>query len=162
MMRISESAAGRSGAGRSAVVLAEWTKLRTVRSTWLMLTVAAVVSIVVGAIAAAQTSAHAPDPATADTVGASLGGLLISQLVFAVLGALVVTAEYATGTMRTTLTAVPQRGTVLGAKAVVVGVFALVFGQIIAFAAYLAGRLALPPGHPRPGLMAPGVLRSVT
>jgi ABC-2 type transport system permease protein len=164
---VGRSGAGRSGAGwfgagRSAVVLAEWTKLRTVRSTWLMLAVAAVVSVVVGAIAAAQTSANAADPATADTVGASLGGLLISQLVFAVIGALVVTAEYATGTMRTTLTAVPRRGTVLMAKAVVVGGFALVFGQTIAFAAYFAGWWALPSGHSRSGLMAPGVLRSVT
>ncbi len=58
------------------------------------------------------------EKANIDPTANSLGGLYFGQLAIAVLGALIITAEYSTGGIRTTLTAVPQRLKVLAAKGV--------------------------------------------
>jgi hypothetical protein len=62
----------------------------------------------------------AADRAGFDAVGDSFTGLAFAQLAFGVLGVLAISAEYGTGMIRTTLTAVPRRPTVFAAKALVV------------------------------------------
>lgn len=114
-------AAGRRGLGsgragfREAVAF-EWTKFRSARApVGTLLATAAVPPAL--AVFVAATGSLQPD----DTVlGGSLTGAVTAQLVAAVLGALVMTGEHTTGTLRTTLAAQPRRLTVLAAKAVVV------------------------------------------
>src|SRR5689334_22609857 len=97
------------------VVRAEWTKLWSVRSTpWTLLgTAAALVGL---AAVFPATGPRAP----ADPVAYGLSSFFQAQLGVAVLGILAITSEYATGSIRATLAATPQRLTVLGAKAIVV------------------------------------------
>jgi len=68
-----------------------------------------------------------------------LAGGALGQLVFAVLGVLVMTSEYSSGTIRATLAAIPRRPLVLAAKTAVFGVVALVTGEAATFAGFLAG-----------------------
>ncbi len=91
----------------------------------------------------------------------SLIGLLIGQLVIAVLGALTITSEYSTGMIRTSLTSMPRRGTVYAAKALVFGAVALVAGLVTSFASFFAGQALLAGVHASASLSQPGVLRAV-
>src|SRR5919205_1151297 len=72
----------------------------------------------------------AQERANIDATANSLGGLYFGQLAIAVLGALIITAEYSTGGIRTTLTAVPQRVKVLLAKGLTFAVVALIVGLV--------------------------------
>ena len=83
------------------------------------------------------------DRATFDPVRFSQTGSFLSQFVVGVLGALVVTSEYATGSIRTTLSATSRRTTVLAAKLVVVGVVVLVVAEVTAFASFFTGQAIL-------------------
>ena len=82
-------------------------------------------------------------------------------MLFAVLGVLVMTSEYSSGTIRATLAAIPERPLVLAAKAATFGVTALVAGELVTFAGFLAGAAFVHGGVPRPALSQPGVLRAV-
>ena len=116
--------AGRAGLG--GTLRSEFTKIRSVRSTYWTLLVLLVVSVGIGAAISAGTAANwshtsPSDRATFDATQASIAGLFyLGQLVIVVLGALVCTSEYSTGMIRTSLTAMPRRVTVYAAKAVVV------------------------------------------
>lgn len=152
---------------RSALAC-EWIKLRSVRSTYLALAAAAVAAVAVGYLVThyvaattnwATLSPHAK--AEWDPVSYSLGGLAIAQLAFGTLGVLVISSEYATGLIRTTFAAVPQRRTVLAAKATVAGALTLVAGEATAFAAFFGGQWALSAKHLNAALTDPGVLRGV-
>ncbi len=107
---------GRAGFG--GTLRSEFTKIRSVRSTWWTLIVLLAISIgigaaISGAAAANWSHASASDRATFDATQVSIAGLFyLGQLVIVVLGALVVTAEYSTGMIRTSLTAMPRRVTV--------------------------------------------------
>jgi ABC-2 type transport system permease protein len=144
----------------------EWTKLRTVRSTiWtLVATVLAVVGI--GVLATAVTAAHWRNGGFADRIGfdptaRSLAGLFLGQISIGVLGVLVMSAEYSSGTIRATLAAIPNRPLVLACKAAVFGVVALITSEILTFAAFLLGQELLKGTTPYATLSQPGVLRAV-
>ena len=145
---------------------AEWTKLRTVGSTFWLLVAAAGLTVAVGAAAAAATgcpSGHcAEDPARI-----SLTGVYLGQAVVAVLAVMAVSAEYSTGMIRVTLTAMPGRSTVLAAKAVVLAGLVLVTAAIAVLLSVLVGGLILAghgigPAHGFPALSLGGgpVLRA--
>ncbi|WBB57999.1 ABC transporter permease subunit [Streptomyces sp. WMMC500] len=129
-------------------VRAEWTKLRTVPSTWWLLLAAVVVTAAVGAGAVGGLStAHCPPAGCReDVVKTSLAGVWAGQAAVAVLASLAFTAEYGTGTIRTTLTAVPARLRVLAAKSAVVAAAVLVAGGAGVLGALLAGRAVVPAG----------------
>jgi ABC-2 type transport system permease protein len=159
--------------GLGSAVRSEFTKIRSVRSTyWTLLAmiiacvgIGALYSVgdasrVSGAVSAADRAAALAN-ARAFNVTGSLIGLLIGQLVIAVLGALTITSEYSTGMIRTSLTAVPRRGTVYAAKAIVFGAIALVAGLITSFASFFAGQMILSGVHASTSLGQPGVLRAV-
>lgn len=97
---------------------AEWTKLRTVKAPWWLL-LATVVSTVAVSAATAAAAQCAPTDCHQDVVRLSLTGIKLGQTVVAVLAVLMISGEYSTGMMRTTLMATPRRSTVLAAKAVV-------------------------------------------
>jgi ABC-2 type transport system permease protein len=133
---------------------AEWTKLRTLASTgWLLLAAVALTAAVSTAAAAAVKcpSGHcAEDPAKI-----SLTGVYLGQAVVAVVAVLAISGEYSTGMIRTTLTAMPRRVTVLAAKAAILTGLVLVAGTIAVGLSLLAGRLILPgngigPAHGYP------------
>ena len=143
----------------------EWTKLRSLRSNRWTLGVAAVVTLVLTGVVA-ESFAAAPD---AGRNAAPIDRLAASFLAYAeylvlpvtVLSVLVFTSEYASGLIRTTLTAVPRRPTVLAAKAAVTGAAALVTGEVLAFACFFLTQAILSG---RPGglsLAHQGALRGV-
>src|SRR6476660_5421972 len=130
---------GRAGFG--GTLRSEFTKIRSVRSTYWTLLVLLAVSIGIGAAICAGTAANwdqtsASDRATFDATQVSIAGLFfLGQLVIVVFGAIVLTAEYSTGMIRTSLTAMPRRVTVYAAKALVFAVDALVATLVAAFVA---------------------------
>ena len=139
----------------------EWIKFRSVRST-VWTTVVVALLPVPGAAIVAVTESLQPD----DTVlGGSLSFAVPAMMLAAVVGALMMCGEYGSGTIRTTFTAVPRRGTVLVAKA------ALVAGLMYALAlpscsvAYLVGGAMLDnsyaQGHPLPALFGVAAAFSV-
>src|SRR3954466_3584102 len=114
------------------LVRSEWTKLWSVRSTyWALLAIAAAL-ISLAAVFAATGPAPPAEPAAY-----GLSGFFQAQLGAAALGALAITSEYATGSIRATLTATPQRVAVLGAKTIVVAATTAVVGVCAAFVAFL-------------------------
>jgi ABC-type transport system involved in multi-copper enzyme maturation permease subunit len=140
----------------------EWIKLRSLRSTVWMLLATTVGMIAIGVVTMANTKAPSPDKAASfDAVNNVLAGVLLGQLTLGVLGVLVVTGEYSSGSIRSTLAAVPDRRVLLAAKAGVFGLVALAIGEVVTFVTFFVGRLALADGVPHPGLGDPGVLRAL-
>ena len=129
----------------SAVLRAEWTKLRTSPGTaWLLL---AVIAVTVAVSAAAAASARCPAAGCGQDPGKiSFTGVDLGQAVVAIVAVLAVSTEYSTGMIRTTLAAMPGRVTVLAAKAAVVTALILAAGAAAAAGSLLAGWLILP-GH---------------
>jgi len=140
------TAPGRAGLRQG--ILSEWTKLRSVRSTWIALLVIVVAGIGLSALisnveAGRWGTLGAADRAQFDPVRFSQAGEFISQFVVGVLGALIVTSEYANGAIRTTLATLPRRTTVLAAKAVVIGAVIFVVSEVTAFASFFVGQAVL-------------------
>lgn len=126
---------------------AEWTKLRTLPSTWWLLLTVAVLTVALGAAVTGSVSAdQCPSPAECheDTVKLCLTGVWLGQAAVAVLAVLAMSSEYGTGTIRVTLAAVPGRARVLAAKATVVTGGAVAAGTLAVLGSLLAGRLLLP------------------
>ena len=125
-----------------------------------------VVGIGISALATAETRSHwatmSPgNRASFDPTSTSLTALLFCQLAIGVLGVLVMSAEYGTGTIRATFSAAPRRPLVLAAKVVVFGVVALVVAEIVAFVSFLVGQALLSAPATHASLSTPGALRAV-
>jgi ABC-2 type transport system permease protein len=110
----------------------ELIKLRTLRSTIWCLAILVFVNVAIGVLVSAFStgSFHAAALDQQRAVNATTIGLVFSQLVIAVLGALVITGEYGTGMIRTTFTIAPRRVTALLGKALVFGIVTAVVGGI--------------------------------
>jgi len=154
-----------SPSGRAGFVgslRSEFTKIRSTRSTHWTLLALVVITVGFGALASAGAAHNAnqlgPD---FDPTQRSLFGLYFGQLVIAVLGALTITSEYATGMIRTSLTAMPRRGMVFAAKAVVFAAVALVTGLITSFGAFFLGQALMSGAHINATITQPHVLRAV-
>ena len=125
---------------------AEWTKLRTVSGpAWLLVGII-VLTVAVSATATAAVRCPTGTACPVDTPKLSLTGIEFSQAIVAILAVLVISAEYSTGMIRITLTAMPRRSAVLAAKAVLVAGLVLAAGTIAVGGSVLAGRVILP-GH---------------
>jgi hypothetical protein len=151
------------------LLAAEWTKIRSVRSTvWtLLIFVVITVGLTAGLSALIVSSWHGPRAAprdariASDPVSFILGaGIGLGQLTICVLGALVMTTEYSTGVIRASLLAVPRRIPMLIAKVVVFGALLVVLAEIVAFCSFFAGSAVL---HSKLAvtLSDPGVTRAV-
>jgi ABC-2 type transport system permease protein len=131
-----------------ATLHGEWTKLRTLPSTWWLLLAAVTLTIVVGTAAAAAVQCRpfgcAPAQTGADPAKISLSGVDLGQVIVALLAVLAVGGEYGTGMIRVTLAATPRRLVMLAAKAVVVTGWAVAAGTVAVLGSVLAGRLILP------------------
>jgi ABC-2 type transport system permease protein len=148
---------------------AEWTKIRSVRSTVWTLVIFVVVCVGLTALIAWLTESHwyGPHAASrdinviADPVGFILGtGVGLGQLAICVLGVLVITSEYSTGVIRASLLAVPRRIPVLAAKAAVFAVLLLAVTEIVAFCSFFLGS-AILHAHVQVSLGGSGVTRAV-
>ena len=137
----------------------EWRKLRTVRSTWVILLVFAAGMLGYAALVGAGGPTH-PDPGY-DPTNNVLQGLALGQLTLGVLGVLALSSEFSSGSIRATFAAVPHRGRVLAAKAGVLAAVALVAGEALAFAGALTFGAAAPAGVPHPPLDHLAGLRAV-
>jgi len=147
-------------------VSAEATKLRTVRSTMWALVATLVATIGIGSlIAMARVSRwdrlSLREQIRFDAPAASLRGIFLAQLVLGVLGVLVISSEFATGMIRTTFTAMPRRGTVLVAKALVFAVVAFVVAFAGCLVAFAIGQSIFAQKHAGVSLSAPGAFRAV-
>ncbi|HYN95435.1 MAG TPA: ABC transporter permease [Pilimelia sp.] len=130
----------------TGALAAEWLKVRSVRSTYVAVAVAAA-TVLLGVLfvlyAGSVWDARPPDRQPEFRAARPEQGFLpVVQLSLAVLGVLAITSEYATGMLRTSLTAVPRWRTVLAAKAVVVAGVALVVASAVLVGTFAAGRLA--------------------
>jgi ABC-2 type transport system permease protein len=135
-------------AGLAGTIRSEFTKLRSVRSTYWTIAAMVIVSVGFAAIAGfaiAQNLHNNPaNKAGMDATMASLGGFFeLGQLIIAVLGALTITSEYSTGMIRTSLTAMPRRGTVYAAKLLVFSAVILVVSLVTSFIAFFVGQAAM-------------------
>jgi ABC-type transport system involved in multi-copper enzyme maturation permease subunit len=156
---------GRAGFG--GTLRSEFTKIRSVRSTYWTLLMLLAVSVGIGAaISALSASGWSNTPPAArtplDATQLSIAALLIlGQLVIVVLGALVLTAEYSTGMIRTSLIAMPRRIVIYVAKAVAFAAVALVVSLVTAFIAFFLGQSLLASTHESATLAGHDVLRAL-
>ncbi|WP_030167886.1 ABC transporter permease [Spirillospora albida] len=156
----------RPGFGR--LLVAEWTKLRSVRSTLWSLLLLVLVSLGFTALFTSLTMATWDDmtdadrvSVQADPVGFILGsGMFLGQLAICVLGVLVMASEYSTGMIRASLLAVPRRLPMLAAKAIVFALVVLVVGVAVSFGSFFLGE-AIVGGKVPVSLGDDGVLRAV-
>jgi ABC-2 type transport system permease protein len=147
------------------VVRSEWTKLRSLPSTAWSLLAALALIVGFGALYCLLRVTRPPsDPAAAaafDPTAVSLTGVQLAQLAVGILGVLLVAGEYATGTIRVSLAAVPRRLPVLWGKAVVVGLTTLGLCLPAVLAAFLVGQSILSAERLDIALSHPGVARAV-
>jgi ABC-2 type transport system permease protein len=135
--------AERDRAGLSDALRAEWTKLRTVPGAAWILAAICVLTVAVGAAAAAATRCGAGTRCAIDPTKVSLTGIEVGQAVVAVLAVLVISGEYSTGMIHTTFTAMPRRWIVLAAKAAVLTGLVLAAAVVAVAGSLAAGRLVL-------------------
>jgi ABC-type transport system involved in multi-copper enzyme maturation permease subunit len=147
-VQLSHLPAATGNAGLRGVIASEFTKIRSVRSTYWTLALLIIVSVgISAAIAGGNLSDlhnNPGDRAGFDATQISLIGFFgLGQLIIAVLGALAITSEYSTGMIRTSLTAMPRRGVVYAGKLIVLTSVTLVVSLVTSFASFLVGQAIL-------------------
>jgi hypothetical protein len=146
---------------------AEWTKLRTLPSTWRTVVMAVVISIVLGTILCVS-QVHAWSAMTTqqrqifDPTACSLFGVVfVGAVLLAALGVRAVTAEYVTGMIRSTFTATPTRRLVLAAKATVTAAFVFPVALLADVVSFEVGQRIFTGKHLQVTFAHPGVLQAV-
>ncbi|RSS78658.1 ABC transporter permease subunit [Streptomyces sp. WAC06614] len=159
----------RTGARRPATFLdavaGEWIKIRTHRGVLLALLAGVVVTVVAGAN---NSSANANALRAGESIGTGSSLVWVTQfgmkfgvIAFAIAGALAMTAEYSSGMIRTSLTAVPSRGRLLAAKATAFAAPALAAGLLASTVAFATGSSLLTDAGAKISLSDPGVPRAL-
>jgi ABC-2 type transport system permease protein len=148
------------------VIHSEWTKLRSVRSTLWSLFAAVAFTIGIAALACAVVNHHYPqmspqDKADFHALEVNLAGVQLAQLAIGMLGVLVITAEYSTGMIRSSMSAVPTRLPVLWSKATVYGTATLTLMLPAVLIAFLVGQSIFSGRHIDVSFSDPGVARAV-
>jgi ABC-2 type transport system permease protein len=145
------------------LVKSEWIKLRSVRSTIWSFVIVVILGVGVGILATAETRASWAHTAHFgfQPIRTSLIGVDVAQLVIGVLGVLVMTGEYGTGTIRATFSAAPRRPLVLAAKTAVFTAVALLVSEIVAFVSFFLGQAMLTAPASHATLSSPGAVRAV-
>lgn len=148
------------------VIRSEWTKLWTLRSTRWSLLCAFLAQAGLGPAIAAITMARwsqlsLQDKLTLNVIDRSLGGWHLAQLAIAILGVMIMTGEYHTGMIRSSLMAAPKRLPVLWAKLLVFTSVTFVLILVAAFIGFLGGQSIFSEHHVNVGLSAPHALRAI-
>jgi ABC-type transport system involved in multi-copper enzyme maturation permease subunit len=151
------------GYGLKQVIRAEVVKLTTLRSTlWTFLITLAGMTVVTTIATNSVLHRSADWYQGFDPTNQSLAGLLIGVLTMGVFGVMVVTGEYSSGTMRTSLSSAPRRPLLMAGKALVTGTAMLVLCEALSFACFAIGQAILSGGGaPSAHLGQPGVVRAV-
>ncbi len=146
------------------LLVAEWIKIRSLRSTWWTAGSTVVVMVLISLVADTSVNATANNPEFGGgPAGAEIlvTGFIFAQLSVAVLGALVITGEYSTGMIRSTLAAAPSRLPALWAKSVITAVLTAAIAVVALGASYLLALLVITDRSLAPDLGEAGVLRSL-
>ena len=151
---------------QARVLVSEFTKFRTVRSTVWTLLVAVVLMIGISALFSAVTASQyhtfgAADRAVFNPVSISLSGMMFAVVAFGVLGVLMISGEYSTGMIRSSLTAVPRRLPVLWGKLAVFAGVIFSISLVASFISFFLGQALLNSHHLGVSVAAPGALRSI-
>jgi ABC-2 type transport system permease protein len=150
---------------QARVLRSEWTKLRTQPSAfWALLATAILITGfgILYSLVRETRPPHGPAAvASFDPTAISLSGVQLAQIAVGVLGVLLITSEYATGLIRTSLAAVPRRLPVLWGKAALLAAATFAASLPAAFAAFAAGQSILGRQHLAVPLSQPGVARAV-
>ncbi len=148
------------------VIRSEWTKLWSLRSTrWSLL--ASFVSmaglgVLVAAVQMSRWSQLQPhDRLTYDAINTGVGGYHLAQLAIGVLGVLVISGEYTTGMIRSSMMAVPKRLPVLWAKTGVYAAVTFVLMLIASLISFFVVQAIVTQHHVQRGIGDPGALRTV-
>ena len=145
----------------------EFLKFRTVRATFIGLATLVVLTIglavlITLVIRSNWSHRSLADKLAFDPVATSLAGVFFAQFAVGVMGARFITAEYASGAIRTTLAAVPRRVRLVFAKAIVLFFTFLVVSEAVVFVAFIVGQAIYKAGHlPSMSLSDTTVLRAV-
>ena len=143
------------------VVAAEWVKARSVPSTWSALGACVFIMASIGPVISSleETGPGAP---RSEPLLQMMAGLSMAQVAVGVLGALLITGEYASRSIGGTLAAVPQRGTLLAGKAVLLVLLVTPFALL---SCTLAALTSLPVlrdrGTTTLGVTSPEVVQAV-
>jgi ABC-type transport system involved in multi-copper enzyme maturation permease subunit len=154
------------GVTRLGVLRSEWTKLWSLRSTRWSLLFAFVTMAGLGPLISAVTMSRwghlsAREHATFDPINTALGGFHLAQLAVGVLGVLVISGEYSTGQIRSTLMAVPRRLPVLWAKATTFAATTFVLTLIASLIAFFVSQSILAQHHVNVSIGHAPALRAV-
>jgi ABC-type transport system involved in multi-copper enzyme maturation permease subunit len=145
------------------VIKSEWIKFWSLRSTTVTLIASVLLFVGIGLLAA-QISGSGADAGprgngSSNPIDISLAGVNFAQLVLGTLGVLLMSGEYGTGMIRSTLAAVPRRLPVLWAKIAVFTAVVFPLMLLAGFAAFLGGQAIIGDGGA--SLSDPGALRAV-
>src|SRR6516165_2306135 len=148
------------------VLLSEFTKFRSLRSTMWTLLAAVVLMIGLGALFSAVTASQYhtfnwAERAAFDPVTTSLNGVIFAVVAFGVLGVLLTGGEYSTGMIRSSLTAVPRRLPVLWGKLAVFAGSIVPVSLAASFLSFVLGQALLNSHHLGVPVTAPDALRPV-
>ena len=151
---------------QARVIVSEWTKLWSLRSTRYSIAAALLLTVGVAALACGVVTHNWPHTSLHDCqefhpLEVNLAGVQIAQLAIGVLGVLVITGEYSTGMIRATMAAVPKRLPVLWAKAIVYGLVVLVLATPATLIAFVVGEAILARQNIEIAFSHPGVARAV-
>ncbi len=145
------------------VARSEIAKILTLRSTAITLGLTFVACLLVTGLVAHSALHHDPGwYGGFDPTQTSLTGMITVALTGGVFGALLITGEYSSGTIRTTLAATPKRPLLLATKMGVTAVLTVVFCEALSFVSFFLGQAILSGGGaPSATLASPGAARAV-
>src|SRR6266704_1274855 len=151
---------------QARVLLSEFTKFRSLRSTMYTLLTAVALMIGIGALFSAVTASQyhtfsAADRAAFNPAATSLQGTVFAVVAFGVLGVLLMSGEYTTGMIRSSLAAVPRRLPVLWGKLAVFAGTIFSVSLVASFISFFLGQALLSGHHLGVAITTPGALRSV-
>ncbi|MGP3948714.1 ABC transporter permease subunit [Streptomyces sp. 7N604] len=139
-------------ADTSAALAFEWTKVRTLRSTLWSLVLCFLVSVLIAllfgwVLRGAYDDMSPESKADFDPVGSGFNGLRLGMISLVVFGVLTVTSEYSTGTIRSSLAAVPRRGVFYAAKVLTGTAIAFVVSVVVVFVTFFTAQTAIGDAH---------------
>jgi ABC-2 type transport system permease protein len=147
--------------GLPGTLRSELTKMLSVRSTYWTLLAFVAASIGWAVLDCAGIASHGIGPDFNAAQASLTGQVALGELIIVVLGALVITSEYSTGMIRTSLAVMPRRGVLYAAKAIVFAAVTLTISLVTSFVDFFVGQAILSGKHYNATLGQPGVLRSI-
>jgi ABC-type transport system involved in multi-copper enzyme maturation permease subunit len=144
----------------------EWIKFRTVNSTIVGIALLFFLTIGFSLLITLVLRAHWDqstriDKLTFDPVSTSLVGVFFAQFAVGVIGVLFISAEYSSGSIRTTLAAVPNRVRLVTGKVIVLFGSMFIVCEVVTFVTFLMGQAVFSGVVPTASLSSGSVLRAV-